>query len=74
MNLGTSIVSEYETRFTAVSRFVSEMVSMRNLKYKRFQKGLHTIIRPHVVVLRHTNYGKLVAATLSSKKEKIDTG
>ena len=42
--LGTSTVSEYETRFTTLSRFASEMVSIGHIKCRRFEEGLQTTI------------------------------
>ena len=37
---GTLSVSDYETRFTAMSKFAKEMVSTKNLKCKRFEDSL----------------------------------
>ena len=76
MNLlqGTSTVTEYETQFTALSKFGKDFIKTGYAKCRRFEFGLQPTIRQYVVPLRHNDYSALVDAALSSEKERIDTG
>ena len=47
---GSMIVSEYEVKFIALSRFVPEMVRDEEKRCRRFEGGLNLSIRPYVVV------------------------
>ena len=71
---GTSTVTEYETQFTVLSRFEKELITTGYKKCRHFEDGLQPSIRQYVVPVRHLDYGLLLDAALSSKKEKIDTG
>ena len=71
---GNSTVTEYETRFTALSRFGKDFIDTGYKKCRRFEHGLAPSIRRHVVPLRHSDYGLLLEAALASEKEGIETG
>ena len=47
---GNMLVSEYEVKFTALSRFAFEMVKDEELRCRRFETGLNLSIRSYVVV------------------------
>ena len=66
---GTLSVFDYETRFTAMSKFAKEMVSTENLKCRRFEAGLIDTIRPSVVVHAHSSYRKVVDTALLMERE-----
>ena len=66
---GNLSVSDYETRFTAMSKFAKEMVSTETLKCRKFEAGLIDTIRPSVVVHAHTSYRKVVDAALLMERE-----
>ena len=66
---GTLSVSDYEMRFTALSKYAKEMVSTENLKCRRFEAGLIDVIRPSVIVHAHSSYRKVVNVTLLMERE-----
>ena len=47
---GNSTVTEYEVRFTALSRFGGDTISTPYLKCRKYEEGLQMSIRPYVVV------------------------
>ena len=72
MNLiqGNSIVSEYEVKFIALSRFGGDTISTPYFKCRKFEEGLQMSIRPYVVAQFFTDYGKLLASALAFEKER----
>ena len=66
---GNLSVSDYETKFTAMSKFAKEMVSTETLKCRKFEAGLIDAIRPSVVVHAHTSYRKVVDSALLMERE-----
>ena len=66
---GNLSISDYETRFTAMSKFATEMVYTDNLKCRKFEAGLIDAIRPSVIADVHSSYKKVVDATLLMERE-----
>ena len=66
-------VSEYETQFSALSRFAPEMVSTGALKCRRFEQGLNPSISQLTVVHAYTDYGRMVEGALRAEKQLADT-
>ena len=61
---GGMSVSEYEVRFTALSRFAPEMVREEERRCRRFEGGLNLSIRSYVVARGHTVYERCVDSAL----------
>lgn len=57
-------VSEYEAKFTELSRFVPEYVNTDAKRARRFQQGLKQWIQNRVALLELTNYATLVQKAL----------
>ncbi|KAJ8753028.1 hypothetical protein K2173_008816 [Erythroxylum novogranatense] len=57
-------VTEYERRFTQLSRYASEMIFSEAAKCRRFESGLHLAIREKVVVQNFGDFQQLVEAAL----------
>ncbi|KAK1394816.1 hypothetical protein POM88_013872 [Heracleum sosnowskyi] len=53
-------VSEYEKKFTELSRFVPEYVDTEEKKGKRFQQGLKSWIRSRVAMFQYTTYAEVL--------------
>ena len=60
---------EYETRFTALSRFAKELVKDEGWKCRKFESGLISSITGMVVVHAYTNYWKLVDGALRAERQ-----
>ena len=68
---GNMIVSEYGVKFTALSRFVPEMVRDEKKRCKRFEGGLNLSIRLYVVVQAHSVYKKCVMQHCLWRERKV---
>ena len=79
-------ISEYETKFTELARFVPEYINTDEKRAKRFQQGLNPWIRSRVVVFELTTYaavvhkvmiiegeGELLQKEREHKKMKVET-
>ena len=66
-------MTEYETQFTALSRFAVELVSDTKLKCRKFESGLIPAIAEMVVVHTYTDYMKLVDGALRAEKQLAKT-
>ncbi|XP_074367382.1 uncharacterized protein LOC141707862 [Apium graveolens] len=53
-------VAEYEAKFTELSRFVPQLVSIEEKKAERFQQGLKQWIQNKLAILEITDYATLV--------------
>ena len=69
---GSMTVFEYEVKFTALSRFASDMVKDEEQSCRQFEGGLNFSIRPYVVAQGHTEYRKCVDSALHMEGEKGD--
>ena len=70
---GNSTVSEYEVKFTALSRFGGDTISTPHFKCRKFEEGLQLSIRPYVVAQCFSDYGQMVASALALEKERTGT-
>lgn len=83
---GNMTVSEYEMKFSELSRFVAEYVNTDVKRAKRFQQGLKSWIRSRVAVFELTTYASVVQKAMiiegeselsqkenEGKKRKMDT-
>ena len=57
---GSTIVVEYERRFTELSRYVMEFISTEAKRAKRFEQGLWSAIQEKLVALKIQDYGDIV--------------
>ena len=62
-------VTEYETRFTALSRFAGELVKDEKWKCRKFEGGLIPSIADMVVVHAYTKYRSLVDGALRAERQ-----
>ena len=62
-------VTEYETRFTALSRFASEMVKDERWKCRKFESGLIPSIADMVVVHAYSDFRSLVDGALRAERQ-----
>ncbi|XP_058217457.1 uncharacterized protein LOC131328537 [Rhododendron vialii] len=62
---GNMTVSEYTMKFQSLSRFAPELVATEERKCRRFEKGLHNIVRRMVTVQRKTKYVEVVECARS---------
>ncbi|OVA18820.1 hypothetical protein BVC80_8071g6 [Macleaya cordata] len=74
MNLvqGNLTVSEYEERFTALSRYGPEQISTDAVKAKKFIRGLKTFIRGKLAPFQIRSYIEAVSKALSIEREDED--
>ena len=66
-------VTEYETRFTSLSRFAEEMVADEAMKCRKFESGLVPDIAELVVVHGYTDYQQLITGALRAEKQLAET-
>ena len=57
---GNMLVSEYEARFTELSRFAPNYVDTEKKKAKRFQQGLKSWIHSKLAILELDTYAAMV--------------
>ena len=57
---GSITVVEYERRFTELSHYAMEFISMEANRAKRFEQGLRPAIREKLVALKIRDYGDMV--------------
>ena len=57
---GSTIMVEYERRFTELSRYAMEFISTEANRAKRFEQGLRPTIREKLVALKIRDYGDMV--------------
>ena len=62
MEQGSSIVPEYEKKFSELIRLVSFFAENEEEKINRFMAGVNPAARPIVTYASHTRYGQLVEA------------
>lgn len=63
-------VTEYEVKFSELSRFVPEYVNTEAKKAKRFQQGLMPWIRSQIAMLEIKNYAALVQKAMIVEGER----
>ncbi|XP_074323309.1 uncharacterized protein LOC141660242 [Apium graveolens] len=68
---GNMSVTEYEAKFTELSRFVPEQVDMEEKRAKRFQQGLQSWIRSRVAVFKLTTYTTVVQNAMIIEGESV---
>ncbi|XP_059663911.1 uncharacterized protein LOC132309639 [Cornus florida] len=62
-------VTDYEVKFTALSRFAPKFVQNEEDKCTKFQDGLEVAIKSRVSVFEETNYNRLVQERRNNSKE-----
>ncbi|KAL8120030.1 hypothetical protein AgCh_017238 [Apium graveolens] len=63
-------ITEYEMKFSELSRFVPEYMNTETKKAMRFQQGLMTWIRSQVAMLEIKNYAALVQKAMIVEGER----
>ena len=66
---GNLTVSEYETKFTELARFVPSYVDTEKKKAKRFQQGLRPWIRSKLAILELNTYTAVVQKAMIAESE-----
>lgn len=66
---GNMSVSEYETKFTELARFVPTYVDTEKKKAKRFQQGLKSWIRSKLAILELNTYAAVVQKAMIAEGE-----
>ena len=69
----TMSVTEYEIKFTSLSRFAKDMVAEEKWKCRKFEEGLVPDIAELVVVHAYTNYRALVDGALRAERQLAET-
>ena len=69
----TMSVTEYEIKFTSLSRFAKDMVTDEKWKCRKFEGGLIPDIAQMVVVHAYSNYRSLVDGALRAERQLAET-